>query len=61
MDARGVPTAACPCCGSTLFRVTVQFSPDTYEIEMYLLDDATCNQCGCFLTAPTPLDNHLEL
>jgi hypothetical protein len=37
--------------------MTVQFDPNTYEIEMYLLDDAECIDCGCLITAPTPLDH----
>jgi len=57
VNARGIPTPACPCCGSTLLRLTVQFDPDTYEVEMYLLDDAECAQCKCLITAPTPLDH----
>ena len=57
LDIRGIPTPACPCCGSTLLRVTVEFDPDTYEIQMYFLDDAQCMECKCLLTAPTPLDH----
>jgi hypothetical protein len=58
VDLRGIPTPICPCCGSMLLRVTVEFDPDTYEISSYLLDDAECRDCGCFITAPTPLDIH---
>jgi hypothetical protein len=57
VNLRGIPTPACPCCGSTLLRMTVQFDPNTYEIQMYLLDDAECIDCGCLITAPTPLDH----
>jgi len=57
MDIRGIPTPICPCCGSNLLRISVQFNPDTYEIDQYLLDDASCRECGCLLTAPTPLDH----
>ena len=61
LDIRGLPTPVCPCCGSTLLRLTVQFDPETYEIQMYLLDDAKCVECHCLITAPTPLDhpNHI--
>jgi hypothetical protein len=57
VNLRGIPTPVCPCCGSSLLRVTVQFDPDTYEVEMYLLDDAECVDCKCLITAPTPLDH----
>ena len=57
VNLRGIPTPVCPCCGSSLLRLTVQFDPDTYEVEMYLLDDAECVECKCLITAPTPLDH----
>jgi hypothetical protein len=56
-NSRGIPTAACPCCGSVFIRITAQFDPDTYEIISYLLDDAQCVSCECLVTAPTPLDH----
>jgi hypothetical protein len=56
-NSRGIPTAACPCCGSSLFRITAEFDPETYELVSYLLDDAVCASCECLLTAPTPLDH----
>ena len=52
---RGIPTAACPLCGSVMLNITAQFDPETYEISLYFLD-AKCSDCGCLLTAPTPLD-----
>ena len=55
-DIRGIPTPICPFCQSTLINITASFNPETYEIEMYLLDNATCGDCGAFLTAPTPAD-----
>ena len=57
VNLRGIPTPVCPCCGSTLLMVTVQFDHDTYEISGYLLDDAQCVGCKCLITAPTPLDH----
>jgi hypothetical protein len=57
LNARGIPTPICPCCESSLLRVTVQFNEDTYEIVGYLLDDAECMECKCKITAPTPLDH----
>lgn len=56
-NSRGIPTAACPCCGSALMRITAQFDAETYELISYLLDDAQCAECNCLLTAPTPLDH----
>jgi hypothetical protein len=55
-DIRGIPTPICPFCQSNLINITASFNPETYEIEMYLLDNATCSDCGAFLTAPTPAD-----
>jgi len=57
LDIRGIPTPVCPCCHSTLLRLTVEFDPQTYEIAGYLLDDAQCMECKCLITAPTPLDH----
>ena len=56
MDLRGIPTPICPECESPFIRITAIFDPETYEIQMYLLDDAECLACGSKLTAPTPLD-----
>jgi rRNA maturation endonuclease Nob1 len=55
-DFRGIPSAACPACGSNLIQITASFNYETYEIDMYLLDNAECAECGSLLTAPTPLD-----
>jgi hypothetical protein len=55
-DIRGLPTPICPFCYSDLITITVKFDPDSYEISMYLLDNATCSECGALLTAPTPED-----
>lgn len=57
IDLRGLPSPVCPCCGSTLLRLTVEFDPQTYEIAGYLLNDAKCVECHCLITAPTPLDH----
>lgn len=55
VDIRGIPTAECPMCESNIFNIQACFDPDTYEIDMYLLN-AECAMCGCMITAPTPLD-----
>jgi len=57
IDLRGIPSPVCPCCGSTFLRISAQFDPATYDISLYLLDDAECLQCKCLITAPTPLDH----
>jgi hypothetical protein len=54
---RGIPTCACPACGSNLIKITAAFCPHTYELEMYLLDNAQCAECDALLTAPTPIDH----
>jgi hypothetical protein len=54
---RGIPTCACPACGSHLIQITAAFCPHTYELEMYLLDNACCAVCHSLLTAPTPIDH----
>lgn len=59
IDARGVPTCACPNCGCLLFNAVVQFDPADYEIGMYFLD-ASCRDCGTLITLPTPLDKIKE-
>jgi len=51
-DIRGIPTPICPYCESTLINITASFNPENYEIEMYLLDNASCADCGALLTAP---------
>ena len=55
-DIRGIPTPVCPYCESTLINITASFSPENYEIDIYLLDNASCGDCGALLTAPTPED-----
>lgn len=56
IDARGVPTCACPNCNGILFKAVVAFDPETYTVGMYHLD-MQCVECGALCTAPTPLDN----
>lgn len=55
LDMRGIPTAACPNCASTMLNINAKFDTETYEIEMYMLD-CKCAECGTLLTAPTPPD-----
>ncbi|NCW94156.1 MAG: hypothetical protein EBW79_04030 [Actinobacteria bacterium] len=58
-DIRGIPTPICPYCSSDLINLTVKFDLETYEISMYLLDNASCAECGALVTAPTPEDPYL--
>ena len=58
LDARGVPTAACPKCGEFIFVLYATFD-DEYNIKTYMLD-SMCAMCGTLLTAPTPLDCVVE-
>lgn len=57
IDMTGIPTPICPMCDSNLLRITATFDEETYEIATYLLHSAECAECGCLLTAPTPLDH----
>lgn len=52
LDARGIPTNACPVCGGNILTVDVIFD-NNYEISFYMFD-AMCAQCGTLVTAPTP-------
>jgi len=54
-DMRGVPTAACPNCGSTMLNINAVFDPETYLVGFYMLD-CKCAECNTLLTAPTPVD-----
>ena len=55
LDARGIPTSACPVCGEGQFLIYATFDDEDYTIATYMLD-AMCGTCGTLLTAPTPLD-----
>lgn len=54
LDARGVPTHACPLCGHTFFKIVAHFGD--YEIDFYTLD-GECDDCGALVTVPCPVDN----
>jgi hypothetical protein len=53
MDARGIPTHACPQCGCTEFLIRATFQD--CEIAGYYVN-GTCFECGSNVTVPTPLD-----
>ena len=55
-DFRGIQTPICPACGGNLIQITASFDPLSYELNMYLLDNAKCANCDALLTAPTPAD-----
>jgi len=54
LDARGVPTHACPNCGHLVLKIKAMF--ENYDIALWFTD-AECDDCGTLLTAPTPVDN----
>ena len=60
LDARGIPTAMCPSCGSTWLNVPVMFDAETYEIAAWGTE-ASCFACGALVTACTPVDSPAEL
>lgn len=53
LDLRGIPTHACPACGSRLMKVIASF--EDFDIAMWLMN-AECAECGSLLTAPCPPD-----
>lgn len=54
LDARGVPTHACPNCGEQVFIIRAMFQD--YDIAMWMTD-GKCSDCGTLLTVPTPVDD----
>ena len=54
LDARGVPTHACPNCGHLVFQVKAMF--EDYDISLWFTD-AVCDDCGALVTVVTPVDN----
>lgn len=53
LDARGIPTHACPACGHTFFRFVGRFKD--FELSFYVLD-GECDNCGALVTLPTAVD-----
>ena len=53
LDARGMPTHACPICGEKVFKIKAVF--EDYEIALWMTE-GECSDCGTLLTVPTPLD-----
>ena len=54
LDARGVPTHACPNCVHLVFQVKEMF--EDYDISLWFTD-AVCDDCGALVTVVTPVDN----
>lgn len=55
LDARGVPTHACPECGEMVFIIRAMFVD--YEIAMWFTE-GKCSSCGTLVTVPTPVDRY---
>ena len=53
LNARGVPTHACPNCGHLVFRIKAIFEDNNIVL---WFTDAECDDCGTLLTAPCPAD-----
>jgi predicted RNA-binding Zn-ribbon protein involved in translation (DUF1610 family) len=53
LDARGVPTHACPNCGHLVFRIKAMF--ENSDIALWFTD-GECDDCGAQITVPTPVD-----
>jgi ssDNA-binding Zn-finger/Zn-ribbon topoisomerase 1 len=53
LNARGVPTHACPNCGHLIFVIKAMFHDN--DIALWFTD-AECDDCGTLLTAPCPAD-----
>lgn len=54
LDARGIPTHACPSCGHLVFKVKAMF--EDYDISLWFVD-GECDECGTLLTVPCPVDD----
>lgn len=59
LDARGIPTAACPNCGERWMHVALLFDEETYEIAAWQLE-GECVSCGTLMTACCPVDKDAE-
>ena len=55
LDARGLPTHACPNCGCKILRIKAMFND--YEIALWFTE-GECAECGTKLTVPTPVDRY---
>lgn len=60
IDARGIPTAICPLCGSDWFYVPVKFNLETYKISAWGTD-GYCYACSSKVTVVTPVDGEVVL
>jgi uncharacterized OB-fold protein len=54
LDARGLPTHACPSCGHLVFQIKAMF--EDYDISLWFTD-GVCDDCGTLVTVPTPVDD----
>jgi|AntAceMinimDraft_6_1070360.scaffolds.fasta_scaffold14965_2 hypothetical protein len=56
IDARGIPTAACPICGERWLMVPVIFDEEDYEIVSWGTE-GFCGVCRALVTVCTPEDS----
>ena len=54
LDARGLPTHACPVCGHLVFKIKAMF--EDYDIAVWFVD-GECDDCGTLVTVPCPVDD----
>jgi hypothetical protein len=57
VELGGIPTAACPMCGSPWFITAVSLDPDTYEIASWQLQNVRCQDCSTLVTLACPPDH----
>lgn len=60
LDARGIPTSACPNCGEQWFLLPVIFDDETYDIAAWGTE-GSCYSCGTQVTVCTPADIRARL
>lgn len=53
LDARGIPTHACPNCGNLVLKIKAIFENNNIAL---WFTDGECDGCGALLTVPTPVD-----
>lgn len=57
LELCGLPTAACPACGSTWLVTAISLDPQTYDIAAWKLEGARCYDCNSTVTLACPPDH----